>query len=336
MKKIYAKKSFFVRWFLPFFVFFCCGTGCLELQKNNQNVRTWMHERSRIKVLVTTEYVACLVKDVGGDQVTVLTLIPAQSDPHSYQIVKGDDAKFRSADIVFYSGLMLEQGASLIKYLQKYHAHSVGDYIQKKTGKALMNANMYDPHIWHDIGLFAEGLFFIAEQLSLIRPEKAAYFQENAKKAYERYQVLHRSYQEELVKIDPERRYLVTTHDAFRYFTRAYLATDEERNSLTFDHRCIAPEGFSPEAQISTKDLQKSIDFIVQHNIHVVFSEATVNQDSLNKIREVLAHQGYIIYIDEDSLYSDTMGKEDTLESVFLHNAQQIRDSIKEKRCDAP
>lgn len=71
------------------------------MKRQHQEVRAWMEDNGKVKALCTTAFVGNLVRNVGRDEVDVLVLVNGQNDPHSYQLVKGDDEKFRRADVVF-------------------------------------------------------------------------------------------------------------------------------------------------------------------------------------------------------------------------------------------
>jgi manganese/zinc/iron transport system substrate-binding protein len=302
--------------------------GCEELQIVQSQTRSWMHEEVCIRVLCTTEYVSSLVKSVGREKIVVLTLIAGQNDPHSYQLVKGDDAKFRRANIVFYSGLNLEQGAVLDRYLRRPGAFAIGDYVQMRTHEAIVSGSVLDPHMWNDLHLWSYGLFLIAEKLSELAPQDAAYFQSNAREAFHRYQILHDQFRQKMQSIDEKRRYFVTTHDAFEYFCRAYIASDDEMRALEWKKRLISPEGLSPESQISTKDIAQVVEYILAHDIHTVFSEVGVNGDAIQKVVAICRERGCDVVLKEGSVYSDSLGPHMSYEEVVAHNIDVVAASF--------
>ena len=81
--------------------------GCSSSPKKGE-LREWMEPSGKLKVLATTAFVQDLVQKVGGDHIDTLTLIKGDLDPHSYQLVKGDDEKLGFANLIFYNGLGLE------------------------------------------------------------------------------------------------------------------------------------------------------------------------------------------------------------------------------------
>lgn len=309
-------------------ILLCFTSGCAELREKAANTNSWMQEEQRVRLLCTTEHVSALARAVGGERAYVLTLIEGQNDPHSYQIVKGDDMKFRRAHIVFCSGLMLEQGLTLERYLNRYSAHSVGDYIQQQTHGAILLDVAYDPHMWNDLHLWSYGLFFIADELSKIRPEYSSYFQKNAREAFSRYQALHKEFKERMQRIDKTRRYLVTTHDAFSYFCRAYLSEEDELSDDRWRERYMAIEGCAPESQISTRDLQRVIDYIRLHDLHSVCTETGVNKDSIQKVVEICREKGCNVIVNEGVLSADSLGVYSTYEEAMRHNIDEVSSSL--------
>jgi manganese/zinc/iron transport system substrate-binding protein len=304
-------------------------SGCQEIKKAHIETKKWMKDTGNIKVLCTTAYVGILVRSVGGEYVDVLDLINSQNDPHSYKLVKGDDTKFRRADVVFYSGLGLEQGSTLVRYLSTYKACSIGDGIARTAGGEVFIGPTADPHMWMDISLWAQGAQIIAQALSKIRPDCSEYFQQRASDTIKRLMTIHEKIRVMTLSIPPENRYLVTSHDSFHYFCRAYLATPEEQKNNSWMARCIAPEGFSPESQISTHDLNDVVKYIIEHNVRTVCGESGMNQDSIQKVIEVCSEKGHPITISHDFLYSDIMGPQMTYEETMEHNARVINTALK-------
>lgn len=299
-------------------------------RESAETLRLWMQDNGKLKVLCTTAMITDLVKHVGGDAIDCYTLIQDESDPHSYQLVKGDDEKFQRADLVFYNGLGLEHSPGLLQQLhQSTKAYSLGDFLYKNDpGSILKCHETLDPHIWMDLSLFAKNTSFIAQVLGLKLPEKKNYFSQNGL-AYERKLLeLHQEIVELFQQIPQEKRYLVTTHDAFCYFTRAYLATGDEKKSSSFFERCQAPEGLAPESQLSTHDISRLLQHIIRYRIHSMFAESNISQDSLKKLLDACQRKGISMRIAQATLYGDAMGapgsSADTYEKMMWHNAQVI------------
>lgn len=274
-----------------------------------------------------------LVKQVGGEYIDTDTLIKGELDPHSYQLVKGDDEKFAFADLIFYNGLGLEHGPSLQqRLLNDKKVIPLGNLImQEDKALILHHDRQLDPHIWMDVALWAKTVPYIVEALSTKDPSHADEYRKNGTKLIDSMRQANKEIKQELQTIPSSKRYLVTTHDAFSYFTRAYLA---EEGEIDWQLRCAAPEGLAPESQISTTDIQLIIDHLKRYNIHVIFPESNVNKDSIRKVVQAGNEKGLTIRIADIQLYADAMGKPgsdgDSYLKMMRHNAKAIASQLKE------
>lgn len=304
-----------------------CNEMC---QKYRAEEKQWYERNGKVKVLSTTAMIDDIVKQVGGDKVDGLTLIRGGLDPHSYQLVKGDDEKLAYADLIFYNGLGLEHGPSLQELLtEKSNSFALGDAIYQDNETLILNyQGQIDPHIWMDISLWNRTVPFIVDQLSKHDPANAAYYKNNGQKTLRDLQTAHDNLRKVLQSVPEQKRYLVTSHDAFNYFTRAYLATDDEVRSNTWQKRFAAPEGLSPESQLSAADIQLIIDHLKQYNIHVIFSESNVSRDSIRKIAQSSEDNGLQVTIANAYLYADAMGEPgsegDTYVKMVTYNGRTI------------
>lgn len=309
---------------------------CSSCQSSQSTKKEWYEDNGKIKILATTAMVADLVQAVVGDRADVAILIGVGQDPHSYQLVKGDNEKIQTADIIFYSGLDLEHGPSLKdRLIHSDNAYGLGQYLLEVHPELILTAEgSYDPHIWMDIDLFSQSLDFIASTISSIDPEGFQDYKNNAQQKYSKLQDLHQEIITLLHKLPDNSRYLVTSHDAFNYFTRAYLATESEKISGDWRKRFEAPEGLAPDSQLSTYDIQFIIDHLQFYDVHVIFPESNVSKKSILKIEEAAEQMGHQIQISEVALYGDSMGEEgsagDTYEKMIWHNAQAIYKEIGE------
>lgn len=301
--------------------------GCSSSQR--ETLQLWEQSNGKIKVLSTTAMIDDLVRQVGGERVDTLVLIRGELDPHSYQLVKGDDEKLAVADIIFYNGLGLEHGPSLQSFLTKNSkAIPLGNKLMDQDPAAILEyRGQLDPHIWMDVGQWTKTVPFIVEALSAKDPSHADLFRQNGQKLIESMKQADNEIRQELQSIPASKRYLVTSHDAFNYFTRAYLAADGE-SEQNWHERFAAPEGLAPESQISTTDIQMIIDHLGRYHIHVLFPESNVNRDSIRKIVLAAKERGMEVKIADVFLYADAMGKPgsdgDTYLKMIRHNAHAI------------
>lgn len=315
---------------MAFCIFLCLiGCTCDDRTSHVQALRQWMTSNGKLKVLSTTAMINDLVKEVGKEHVDGLTLIVGELDPHSYQLVKGDDEKLIFADLIFYNGLGLEHGPSLQSFLS-HHSKAIplGDKIQTEDPMLILSyKGQQDPHIWMDISLWAKTVTHIVAALSQKDPAHAEIYQMNGQKLVQKMIEEHENIKKELHAIPANKRYLVTSHDAFNYFTRAYLAEAGE-NREVWQERFAAPEGLAPDSQLSATDIQEIIRHLKNYHIRVIFPESNISRDSIRKIVQAAKEKGIDVKIAMTSLYADAMGKEgsdgDTYLKMIKHNAKTI------------
>ncbi|NGX46133.1 MAG: Periplasmic zinc-binding protein TroA [Chlamydiae bacterium] len=310
-----------MKFFLALALSFLCLVGCQKSSKPNA-LNAWMGEMEKVKVLSTTAMVEDLVTSVGGDEIVSLTLIKGEVDPHSYELVKGDGEKFECADLIYCNGLGLEHGASVRTQLERHQsAVFIGDRIAERVPEKILESDgVRDPHLWMDISLWVEGVDAIVEGLVKQRPGKKEYFELRAAALKAKMRAKHQELRGSLMEVPEKSRYLVTSHDAFHYFTRAYLAEGGQ-----WEERCAAPEGLAPDGQLSSSDIQRIVDHLCQFHIPVVFPESNVSRDSLKKIVSACNSKGLKVSICEESLYGDAMGEASDYLNMMEHNAKTIR-----------
>lgn len=297
-----------LRLFLVCILLAGCGVSTSPVQE-------WMRPNGKVKVLSTTAMIDAIVSRIGKERIDHIPLIVGEIDPHSYELVKGDDEKLSFASAIFYNGLGLEHGASL-RYALGHHpnAINVGEAIQRSAPDSIIYTDgQIDPHIWMDIHLWSGSVDPIAKTLAALDPEGGAFYAHNAEQLKKQMQEEHDALRSTLAAIPASRRYLVTSHGAFNYFARAYLATADEDG---WRRRAEAPEGIAPEGQLSTAHIQSIVDHLISYQIPVVFPESNVSPDSLNKIRHACRQKGLEVKLSTQHLYADAMGAEDYFEMM--------------------
>jgi manganese/zinc/iron transport system substrate-binding protein len=284
-------------------------------------------ESHRKKILCTIAQIGNLVSDLGGDRIEVQVLVRGELNPHTYELVKGDDEKIRGADLIFYNGLGLEHGASLSAMLRSHpNGFAVGDSIVRlHPEKILWVEQTMDPHIWMDISLWAEGIDPMLQALIALDPEGREGYLERGQELKKKLELTDAQVFEKIQTVPEDNRFLVTSHDAFQYFTRRYLSAE---NDSDWNKRFKAPEGLSPDGQLNPLDLQKIVDHLSFYGIHVLFPEANVSRDSIRKIADAGKKVGLKIRISPEVLYGDSV-KGNYLEAM-MHNADAIARSLSE------
>lgn len=288
----------------------------------------WAQPNGKVKVLSTTAMIDDIVGRIGKDRIDHIALINGEIDPHNYELVKGDDEKFSIAQAIFYTGLGLEHGASL-RYQLEHHANGIDLGSQIQADLLIDVGGQVDPHVWMDISLWSQIVQPIVMALSKIDPAGSEYYEKNGQEMREAMLAEHQRISNDMKNVPTIRRYLVTSHDAFNYFTRAYLATVDEVKNGTWRERVNAPEGLAPEGQLSTADIQKTIDYLLKHQVKVVFPESNVSRDSLKKVINACAKKGLVVTISKDDLYADAMGKAGSYLKMVQYDANVLIEAWK-------
>lgn len=301
-----------------------CFCGCTLAEKKEKPVE------KKIQVLSTIPMIGDLVSQIGQERVESSTLIRGGLDPHTYELVKGDDEYFQNADLIFYNGLGLEHGYSLRHQLENHpRAMALGDFLfQVEPSLVIKIEEEVDPHIWMDIALWAKIVDPIASHLSKIDPENAEGYARNAALLKEKMLKSDLQAYHNLQSIPEDKRYLVTSHNAFNYFVRRYLATVSERSEERWGERLHAPEGLAPEAEISVHDLQRVLRFVEEKNISILFPESNVNKDALKKIVQVGSGKGRSLKLSKKALFADAMQQNSNYLEMMEYNVQVIVEGL--------
>ncbi|WP_108623658.1 metal ABC transporter substrate-binding protein [Candidatus Similichlamydia epinepheli] len=292
-------------------------------------------------VVSTIAPLEALVCALAGDCVQSVSLIPGNLDPHSYQLRKGDGDLFLLADLVVYNGLGLEHGSSLFNSLhQSPTSFSIGTCLLEQDENFVIHANgVTDPHIWLDLSLMAKVVSPLAERLSKIFTEddKKKLIFLRAKKIEERFLNADKMARALIDEVPIEKRYLISAHSAFRYFVRSYFGTSQERQNGLWEKRYASPEGLAPESQVSFSTLKEVFEFMLNHQINVLFQEVNVPSRALSRLVSMASQHGYKTRLATRPLYSDSFPDfskmADPLDGyleIVVDNARIFRDEIME------
>lgn len=310
------KKYYSIICFLALFGFFSCSTN--PEKRAPSKLEMWMEKNGKIKVLATTPIIEDLARRLGGNEIDVISLIEGDIDPHSYEIVKGDGEKIAYAQIIFANGLSLEHSASM-SHQFKAHPNVIflGDEVLKMHPQEMIFIDkQVDPHIWMDPLLWKACIDPIINGLKEIDRNHNSYYDERATETKLAFDAAHQNIVQIISQIPPERRYLVTSHDAFNYFTRRYLAL----NHTNWKDHALAIQGLAPDEQISPLEIAAVVNYVFEHKIPVLFPERNLSRDSLTKVIDICRQKGVKVHLAEDVLYGDTMGGNHYFE-MLIHNA---------------
>jgi len=271
------------------------------------------------KITTTVGMVTDIVRQVAGDTATVTGIIGEGVDPHLYKPTRNDVAALQSADVVFYSGLMLEgkMADTLVRVARSGKpVYAVTELLEEQY--LLEPAEMQghaDPHVWMDVRAWSKGVEAVAHALGEYDPANAGAYASNAKRYAAELEALDAYARNTLRSISEKQRVLITAHDAFNYFGRAY----------GIDVRGI--QGISTESEAGLQDINKLVDFIVKNEVKAVFVETSVAEKNIRALIEGAKSRGQDVVIG-GTLFSDAMGKPGTYEGTYIgmidHNVTTV------------
>ena len=271
------------------------------------------------KIVCTTAMVADVVRQVVGDRYDVVGLMGEGVDPHLYKPTTSDTAELSEAAIIFYSGLMLEGPMqhpleSLAKNGKPVFAVTA-EIPEERLRTPEGFEGHPDPHVWMDVALWRLAVESIVAKMSEIDAEHAETFRANADDYLQQLTALDEYAKEAIGTIPQSQRYLVTAHDAFSYFSRAY------------DIPVESVQGITTESDPGVDDVIQLVDLLVSKKIPALFVESSVNEDNLRAVLEAAEQKGWTVRTG-GTLYSDAMGTSGTYEGTYVgmidHNVTTI------------
>jgi len=268
-----------------------------------------------VRAVATTTIVADLVRQVGGGRVAVDCLMAAGIDPHSYKATPRDADRLARADIVVSSGLHLEgKLADLLEKLgRRVPSVAVADGLPREKLLPVTDG-LFDPHVWFDAALWSLCPPLVAERLATVDPEGAAIYRKQAADHAAALLRLDGEVRKRIASIPPDRRVLVTAHDAFRYFGRAYGI------------EVVGVQGTSTESEAGLSDINRLVDLVVTRGIPAVFVETSVSDRNVTALREGARARGHEVALG-GRLHSDSLGGAGgaaTLEAALRENVEAI------------
>ena len=289
--------------------------GCGGQQENDDG---------SLNIVTTTTMLYDLTASIAGDHANVTALMGPGIDPHLYQASAGDVSKMQSADIVVYNGLHLEgkmgdvfagltsQGRNII---------CAGDGIDPAVLLSdENNPEIYDPHVWFDTHIWMDVAKHTAAKLGEFDPDNADDYNANLEAYLADLQELDAYIAGRIAELPESSRVLVTAHDAFRYFGKAY----------GFDVRGL--QGISTDAEAGTADVSNLAQFIADSRIKAIFVESSVPPKNIEALQAAVKARGFEVAIGGE-LYSDSLGDaasgHDTYVTTCMANIDTIVDALK-------
>jgi manganese/zinc/iron transport system substrate-binding protein len=299
-----------MRWIVPALLAFTLVGACAPPEPPE--------EEGRLSVVTTIGMIRDVVQNVGGEHVRVIGLMGPGVDPHLYKASEGDVRRLFRADVVFYGGLHLEarMGEVLEEMGSRTRVRAVSEVIPASRRLAPPEfQGAYDPHVWFDVRLWSMTVEVVAQTLAEADPPHARDYRANAERYRAQLAELDRYVRDQAARVPAERRVLITAHDAFNYFGRAY----------GFQVRGL--QGISTAAEAGTADVQALAQFIAARRIPAIFVESSIPRRTIEAVQEAVAARGYEVRIG-GSLFSDAMGNPGTPEGTYIGMVRHNIDTI--------
>lgn len=288
--------------------------GALALSIGFANQDRGIENGGRIAVATTVGMITDVVRNIGGDHVSVTGLMGPGIDPHTYKPRASDITTLGDADIIFYGGLELEG-----RMVETFEKINDGDAIRaipvaEQIPEEMLISNSdtayaWDPHVWFDVSLWSIAAEAIAQGLISEFPQYEESFRANLEAYRAELEELDAWIFEQVERVPEEQRVLITAHDAFTYFGRRY----------GFD--VLGVQGVSTASEAGAADIQDLADFIVENEIRAIFVESSVPPATIEAVQAAVAAQGWAVEIGGE-LYADAPGQAGTPEGTYIGMVQ--------------
>ena len=277
-------------------------------------------EQSRL-IVCTTSIIGDVVKELVQDHLEVKVLMGEGVDPHLYEAKPSDVRAMADAKVIVFNGLHLE--GKLARLFERMESQKnlirFSDGMDKNKLIPL-NEHSYDPHVWFDLRLWLSGIEEFVNEIVKIYPQEKEFLQSNLEEYKRRLLNMEEDLKLKLVKIPESQRVLITSHDAFHYFGKAYGIEVK------------AIQGVSTIMEPGLKEVSNLVDEIVRRKIKSIFVESSVSSKSIRAVIEGCKAKGFEVKIG-GTLYSDALGGKgsnaDTYLSMVATNAEIISSALK-------
>jgi len=275
-------------------------------------------ENTKPQVVVTSTIITNLAAEIGGEEVQITGILKPGADPHIYEPVPADSRVLEKANLILYNGYNLEPG--IIKLMnatggnvKKIPVGEVVKYLKLDKGKGKI---VPDPHVWGSAANVISMVKAIRDSLIELSPEDKNKFVENAKRLTDELQQLHIWINQQIQTIPPDKRKLITTHDAFQYYGNAYKI--EISGTLI---------GISTEEQPSAQTVKKLVESIKKIGVSAIFAETTINPALIKTVAEEAG-----VKLAPTPLFSDSIGAKgstgDTYIKMMVANTRAIVEAL--------
>lgn len=274
----------------------------------------------KLTIVATTGMLYDAVLNIGGEYVVASAIMGPGVDPHLYKATQGDLTKLNQADMVVYNGLLLEgkMGEVLEKLGKRKPVIAAGEAVPKdRLISAQHYKNAFDPHIWFDVQMWKYAVQEISNQLCALDTVHRQEYIQNTERYLLQLDSLDQYVRTRVNELPEASRILVTAHDAFGYFGRAY------------NIRVEGLQGISTVADIGLRDITRVTDLILEYKIKAIFVETSVSDKTIRAVIDGCRAQGHDVRIG-GNLFSDAMGEFGTSKGTYIGMVRSNVDIIVE------
>lgn len=276
-----------------------------------------------MRIVTTTGILKDAVVNIVGDAADVEAIMGSGVDPHLYKATQGDLNKLTEADVIIYNGLRLEgKMGEVLEKLSRYKTvlPATAGIPQTHLLSSADYADSHDPHVWFDVSLWMEVVGHLSSELQKKDPQNAKVYQEQTTVYLRELSALHNETKSAIASIPEQQRILITAHDAFGYYGKAYGIAVR------------GLQGISTLSEFGLQDVSSLVKYIVSNKIKAVFVESSVSPKAIEAVVQGCSKRGHTVLIG-GTLYSDAMGEEGTPEGTYVgmvrHNTSTIVTSLK-------
>jgi manganese/iron transport system substrate-binding protein len=284
----------------------------------NQSATNAATNADKPSVVSTSTILTDLTAQIAVDEIQLTGILKPGTDPHVYEPVPADSRDLEKADLILYNGYNLEPG--LIKLMNaaggRTRKVAVGEIVKPLRLQKGQRETVPDPHVWGNVKNVIQMVAAIRDALIELSPDDHDRFTENAAQLTAQLKELDQWITEQVQTIPPEKRRLVTTHDAFQYYARAY--------NLDIIGTLI---GISTEEQPSAQTVQRLVESVKSAQVPTIFAETTINPALIQTVAQEAGVQ-----LAPRSLYSDSIGapgsEADSYIKMMVTNTRTIVEAL--------
>ena len=274
-----------------------------------------------VRVVTTTTVVTDLVESIGGEAVSVEGLMGPGVDPHLFKASAGDVVLMAEADIIIYNGLHLEgKMGDVFEQMRSLQINTVA-VAEGIPDSLLIESELfqgnYDPHIWLDASLWKQAAADVVEALVTVDPAHADTFHSRYARFAASLDEMDQYVRQEVSVIPSAQRVVITSHDAFGYFGKAY------------GFEVLGLQGITTAAEAGTADVRRIASVVTERRIPAMFIESSVSSRGIEAVREAVRARGFEVIIG-GTLYGDALGEPASATGSYLGMLRHNTDTIVE------